>query len=426
MSNLLDNCQFNPTTGGTTDWTFSSAVTGYQSPSAAGGVNSAIYTFFAISADSTQWELAKGAYNSSTGVFARTTILYSSAANAKVSFTLAPTVSIVAGLEDLASSQDNGFAMGMAGGTLVASVASSILTVAVKTFAGNDPSASDPVFFYFRDATLATGDYLVRMVTSALSVTTVAVGATLGSANAVPFRLWVNAFDNAGTVVLGLWQSVTGGATPTAIAPLDETTPVSTTVMSGTSTAAGTHYTTSALTTKAFRILGYLDYGSGLATAGTYASTPTNIQLFGPGVKKPGEVAQKVRAAPSTQESTTSTTYVASTNYRIAITPTSAPNLVEARFYGNARQDTAGVASYYRWSRGVTSNSGLFGNETGFLSNAATGIFIAGIVAAGLDAPGTTSSTTYTMQFKNSGAGTAYINGFTSNVPEMTLEEIMV
>jgi hypothetical protein len=45
------------------------------------------------------------------------------------------------------------FGVGMLNGKLVASVASNALTIAVKTLAGNDPSASDPVFFVFRDAT---------------------------------------------------------------------------------------------------------------------------------------------------------------------------------------------------------------------------------------------------------------------------------
>ncbi len=102
MASFLDVCRFAPTAGGTTDWTFSAAVIGYQSPTAANAVNGAIYRYRAESADLTQWEVGFGAYNSATGVFARTTVLFNSlGTTAKVSFTVAPQVAIVALAEDL-------------------------------------------------------------------------------------------------------------------------------------------------------------------------------------------------------------------------------------------------------------------------------------------------------------------------------------
>lgn len=101
-SSLIDVCRFNPTAGGTTDWTYSSAVTGYQSPTAAGAVNGATYSYRAESADLTQWEVGTGAYNSGTGVFARTAVLFNSAGTtAKINFSAAPQVAIVALAEDI-------------------------------------------------------------------------------------------------------------------------------------------------------------------------------------------------------------------------------------------------------------------------------------------------------------------------------------
>lgn len=101
-SSFLDVCRFNPTAGGTTDWTYSSAVTGYQSPAAAGAVNGAVYSYRAESADLSQWEVGFGAYNSATGVFARATVLFNSAGTtAKINFSAAPQVAIVALAEDL-------------------------------------------------------------------------------------------------------------------------------------------------------------------------------------------------------------------------------------------------------------------------------------------------------------------------------------
>lgn len=101
-SSFIDVCRFNPTLGGTTDWTYSSAVTGYQSPTAAAAVNGAVYSYRAESADLLQWEVGYGAYNSGTGVFARTTVLFNSAGTtAKINFSTVPQVAIVALAEDL-------------------------------------------------------------------------------------------------------------------------------------------------------------------------------------------------------------------------------------------------------------------------------------------------------------------------------------
>lgn len=100
-SSLIDVCRFNPTAGALTDWTVSSAVTGYFTPANSGAVNAAIYSYRAESNDLTQWEVGFGAYNTATGVLARTSILFSSNSNAKVNFSTVPQVAIVALAEDL-------------------------------------------------------------------------------------------------------------------------------------------------------------------------------------------------------------------------------------------------------------------------------------------------------------------------------------
>lgn len=110
-SSVIDVCRFNPTLGGTTDWTYSSAVTGYQSPSLAGAVNGSVYSYRAESNDLSQWECGTGAYTSGTGVFSRTTVLFNSSgtgtgtgqsgAGTKITFSTVPQVAIVALAEDL-------------------------------------------------------------------------------------------------------------------------------------------------------------------------------------------------------------------------------------------------------------------------------------------------------------------------------------
>src|SRR3954454_16748099 len=100
MAFFLNACRFNPTAGGTSDWTYSSPVPGCQSPAAAGAVNGRLYKFRAQSADLSQWELGEGAYSS--GTFARTTVLFnSSGTTSKINFSTVPEVAIVALAEDL-------------------------------------------------------------------------------------------------------------------------------------------------------------------------------------------------------------------------------------------------------------------------------------------------------------------------------------
>jgi hypothetical protein len=146
MAALLDNVRFTPTAGGTTDWTYFSAVTGYQSPAAAGVVNGTKYKYFAISSDSTQWEIGEGAYNTSTGVLPRTTVLSNSAgtgtasgqsgAGSKINFSTAPTVAIVAVKEDLISIEEaNSFTsaqQAQARSNIGAAIAASPLTMSLS------------------------------------------------------------------------------------------------------------------------------------------------------------------------------------------------------------------------------------------------------------------------------------------------------
>lgn len=103
MAAFLDGCRFNPAAGGTTDWTYSSPVTGYQSPAAANVVNGALYKYRAESADLGQWEFGEGAFNSGTGVLTRNRVLFNSAGTtAKINFSTVPQVAIVALAEDVA------------------------------------------------------------------------------------------------------------------------------------------------------------------------------------------------------------------------------------------------------------------------------------------------------------------------------------
>jgi hypothetical protein len=166
-----------------------------------------------------------------------------------------------------------GFAM--INGTLTASVAGNAFTVAIKTKAGTDPSAADPVLIVFRNATITDGTYSVVSVTAATSLV-VSSGSTLGTVNAQAARLAVLLLNNAGTAELAI-NNLSGGVN------LDETGVISTTAEGGAGAAdsATVVYSTAARTNVAYRVVGIIDITE--ATAGTWASGPTKLTLVGTG-----------------------------------------------------------------------------------------------------------------------------------------------
>ena len=108
---VVDLCRFNPTLGGTTSWVYSTAVAGCQSPALSNVQNALPYKVYAVSADLSQWEISQGVYNSSTGTFPRTTVLYNSlgtgtaagqsGAGTLINFSTVPQVAVVGLAEDL-------------------------------------------------------------------------------------------------------------------------------------------------------------------------------------------------------------------------------------------------------------------------------------------------------------------------------------
>lgn len=127
-SQFLDVCRFVPTAGGLTDWTFSFAVQGYQSPLAANAVNGALYSYRAEVADLSLWEVGYGTYSTGTGVLTRTNVLASSSGLGKVNFTSVPQVALVALTQDLVAAPNyRGF---LAGLTLSTAGASATFSVA--------------------------------------------------------------------------------------------------------------------------------------------------------------------------------------------------------------------------------------------------------------------------------------------------------
>lgn len=105
MASFVNACVFTANSGGTGTFTVSSAVTGWLTPAQAGAVGGASYRYRAYSSDLSQWEVGTGTYTSSGATLTRAP-LYSSNANALVSFTAPPSVALTVFAADLITFTD--------------------------------------------------------------------------------------------------------------------------------------------------------------------------------------------------------------------------------------------------------------------------------------------------------------------------------
>jgi hypothetical protein len=288
--------------------------------------------------------------------------------------------------------------------TLTASVQFNLLTVSLlNALTAAAPTPADPVAITFRDATLPNGDPVTVVVNSALSINTNGVGATLGSSSNVPFRFWVVAFNNGGTIVLALKNCSVAGQ----IFSLNEAALQSSTPMSGAATSAGVFYTPNGVTVtnQPFKILGYLEYSAGLGTAGTYGILPTTIELFGNGIKKPGDIIQTAYFQTATATSLSgSFSATAITN---SIMPTSTINPILINAVGQAAAGISGTSASQVQAvlrRGTATNISQ-AQDVGI--NNSAGVVSAPCVFDVLDNPGVVSSQPYTVYANNNvGSGT--------------------
>ena len=207
---------------------------------------------------------------------------------------------------------------------LSASVASNALTVALKTKSGADPSAGDPVKIAFRDPTITTGNYVQRTATAATSLV-ISSGSTLGHVAAAVEYIYVFALDNAGVIELAASSS-----------PAYEQLPFTTTAEGGAGAAdsPAVHYSTTARTSKSFRLIGRITISE--ATAGTWASAPLAIELAPftvPVAQSSNRKSNSATAgvggiavsASSGAFSTTSTSLVDVTNLAVTLTTSGRP-----------------------------------------------------------------------------------------------------
>lgn len=194
--------------------------------------------------------------------------------------------------------------------SLSGAVASNALTMTLSGYDGTALSSTNKAQFTFRNATAGTGTTAVVSQTADLTLT-ISSGSTMGATSAVPFRVWIVVFNDAGTLRLGAINcsvSSNSGSDSTAIIyPLSDDSLASSTAEggAGASDSAGVIYTGSAVTTKAMRVLGYMEFS--LTTAGTWDKSPDKTQIWQPGMKLPGDVVGSSYKRDGASATTTTT-----------------------------------------------------------------------------------------------------------------------
>lgn len=295
--------------------------------------------------------------------------------------------------------------------TITASVAASALTLAIKTKAGTDPSITDPVRIAFRNATLGTGDYTVLTLSAALSFT-VSSGSTLGTASAVAHRLYVGIANDGGTLRLFLYNPLISATLD--LAGIQDDLLYSSTAEGGAGAAdtAQVLYSGTAFTTKAVRLLGYVE--STQATAGTWATTPSKIHLLKPWDKRTGDVVKVFL---------TQTGAVATGTTLLPWDDTIPQNTEGDQYMSLSVTYTSAInraviehAGFYNTNSGQQFAAALFQDSTanalatmGTTIHSAT--FTGEVTLRHEMAAGTVSATTFKIRAGGNGAGTTTFNG---------------
>lgn len=297
----------------------------------------------------------------------------------------------------------------MENGRITVTMSANAVTIALKGNDGNDPSATNPVVVSFRSSTATSAAYVTRTITSALS-TAISTGSTGGTVSGTAARIYVGLLDNAGTPELYWWNPVSSSS---LYAP-PENELISTTAEGGAGAAdsAQTLYSSTARSSVAHRVVGYFEATE--ATAGTWATAASKIQLMGPGVKRTGDLIQQAYsetgavATGSTQTPNDDTIpqITEGVEYQTqAITPTNTINLLRiahAGLYASTANGTLILALHQD-----ATASGLAARAAQIVT---TGQPVLAMVSH-IMAAGTVASTTFRIRAGLTTVGTITFNG---------------
>jgi hypothetical protein len=279
------------------------------------------------------------------------------------------------------------------------------LTITLTQANGAAPSSGSPVIVPFRSTVGTTGTITFASITATQSIT-IPNGATLGTSNGVPFRVWIFLEYNAGVPELAV-ATCSNATTVFPCAAWEHTLPTTTTI-GGSSNTGGTLYATAGVAADAVRIIGFCSFGSGQTVAGAWGNSCTSLQIFGPGIAKPGDVVQTAPFVNVSGSTTCTTPAYITTAVSGPITPTSAVNLVLV----NAAASNTSITTNDGVKLSLANNGTLIGQPSTINVNTIPVSFVM------LHAPGLVTTQTYAI----------YCQGVTGNGSEaggtMTLQEI--
>lgn len=403
------------TTGTGGPLTVSTAVSGFLGLTASGAVDGDVISYGIKDGANSEigWGVVGGAATTITRNPTRSTN-----SNAAISLTANAEVYGIARNADLICATSPGYdGVGMINGKIVVTAGSNALGVAIKSnISGNDPSASDPVDFIFPTS---TGGFTIIRLTAALSLT-VPSTANLGVTAGEPFRLWVFAVNDAGTIRLGIVNCTPDNSSIITFALLEET--VNTTLLDTASDAGQTLYTNVAVTGGQLRILGYLEWTStGITVSGTWSVTNlTRVQLMGPGVPRPGDVVQILHLTNTTSTGATTTTPV-STNLSLSATLRNPCNVWKIEVSGSARMVGLGNLALV----GVYKTGVLLTRVSEMIIEADNDSIIVPGSMVGFDVPRASGAIVYDVRiWVSGGTSTATWNSAGGNAT-MTMTELM-
>lgn len=260
------------------------------------------------------------------------------------------------------------------------------LTITLTQANGTAPSSGSPVIVPFRSTTPTTGTVTFVPISATQSIT-IPNGATLGTSNNVPFRVWIFLEYNAGVPELAA-ATCSNQTTIFPCATWEHTLPTTTTI-GGSSNSGGTLYATTGVAADAVRIIGFCSFGSGVPTAGAWSSSCTSLQVFGPGIAKPGDIVQTAYANVSGATTCTTPAFI-TTAVTAAITPTSAVNPILL----NAVASNTSITTSDQVSLTLARNGTGIGQVTTLGVNTPAVPFLV------LDAPGSVAAQTYAIYCK--------------------------
>ena len=272
------------------------------------------------------------------------------------------------------------------------SVGSNQLTIAVQGNNGVNASATNPIPISFRDTTIANGDPVIVSLQASQSFT-INSGNTMGCVSGQMCRLWIWEINNAGTLGLCAYNALSG---TTVIDLNDANVQTSASGTNGGNSAQTLYCNISAVSAKAVRRIGYIDIQE--ATAGTWSAGPTYVQLFGPGIRKPGELIQAIYVSTTSVQTSSGASFPTATGFVQSITPTSAANPIRstASLQANTGAEGGVQMQIYRAPGG----SGSFACTTAVGQKNAIGISASGALTGaatmqGVDLPNVVTQVTY-------------------------------